>query len=64
MASQGYVDNLTTMISLSNQAMKKAREAIEADDEDEILVRLVAVGDLLLLAHTEVLAAVRTFRPG
>ena len=64
MASEKYVDNMTRMIAFSNEAMKKAREAIEMQDEDAILLNLVAVGDLLLLAHTEVLAAVKTFKPG
>jgi len=62
MAEQKYVDNLTTMLSLSNQAMKQAREAIETAKENDILAKLVASGDLLLKAHSEILAAVRTFK--
>lgn len=58
-----YVDHMVKMISLSNEAIKKARESIEATDEKGILTKLVAVGDLLLLAHTEVLVASKTFKP-
>lgn len=61
--AKDYVEHLTVMIPLADKAVKEAREAMEVLSVEEVLTKLVAVGDLLLKAHTEILAAVRTFRP-
>lgn len=55
-----YVDHMTTVIALASKAIQESRATIELQDRAEISTKLILVGELLLKAHSETLASVKS----
>lgn len=58
-----YVDHLTKTIAFAGAAVQEARETMETADRRKVAIKLTQVGDLLLKAHSEILAAVMSLDP-
>lgn len=61
--ADSHVDHLMKTISLANKAIQEARVAMDTVSQVDLGFKLALVGELLLKAHTEALAAVNSLGP-